>query len=190
MINLAVLSSSKGTSLDKTFGEIITGYLDARVRIIISNKPDALILEKAKNYSFKHICIPSKGKLRVDFDNELFSEMQKYPIDLVVLVGYMKILDSNLVHYYNGKIINVHPSLLPKFAGGMDTNVHQQVIAAGEWESGCTVHLVDEGVDTGKILLQKYCLLDDGETPYTLKKKVQALESQSLLEVIAAWKKA
>ena len=188
MINIAVLGSTRGTSIDNTFNEIVTGYLDVCVKVVISNKPDAFILERAKNYGFEHVCIESKGKLRSQFDRELMSELQKYSIDLIVLVGYMKILDANLVNTYKDKIINVHPSLLPKFAAGMDKDVHFEVIKAGETESGCTIHLVDEGIDTGKILLQESCLLDDGETPETLKAKVQELESQALLQVIRDWK--
>lgn len=188
MINIAVLGSTRGTSIDKTFNEIVTGYLDVNVKVVISNKPDAFILERAKNYSFNHVCIESKGKDRQKFNAELIRKLQKYPVDLIVLVGYMKILDKNFVQFYKDKIINVHPSLLPKFAAGMDSNVHTEVIKAGEIESGCTIHLVDEGVDTGKILLQKSCLLDDGETPETLKAKVQELESEALFEVIKSWK--
>jgi phosphoribosylglycinamide formyltransferase 1 len=188
MLNIAVLSSTKGTSIDKTFNEIVTGYLDVCVKVVISNRLDAFILQRAKNYSFEYICIESKGKKRDDFNAELLQELQKYSIDLIVLVGYMKILDINIVRFYKDKIINVHPSLLPKFAGGMDIDVHLQVINAGETESGCTIHLVDENIDTGKILLQKNCLLDDGETPETLKKKIQELEAESLLQVIRNWK--
>jgi phosphoribosylglycinamide formyltransferase 1 len=188
MINIAVLGSTRGTSIDKTFNEIVTGYLDVSVKIVISNKPDAFILERAKNYSFERICIESKGKDRLQFNDKLLSQLQKYPVDLIVLVGYMKILDKNFVQFYRDKIVNVHPSLLPKFAAGMDSDVHAEVIKAGETESGCTIHLVDEGVDTGKILLQKSCLLDDGETPESLKVKVQELESEALLEVIRNWK--
>jgi phosphoribosylglycinamide formyltransferase 1 len=189
MLNIAVLGSTRGTSIDKVFNEIVTGYLDVCVKVIISNKKEALILERAKNYGFEYVCVESKGKVRSDFDKELLEKMQKYSIDLVVLVGYMKILDAKFVRVYENKIINVHPSLLPKFAGGMDSDVHDQVIKAGEFESGCTVHMVDQGVDTGKILLQKSCLLDDGETPETLKVKIQQLESEALLEVIRDWQK-
>jgi phosphoribosylglycinamide formyltransferase 1 len=188
MTNIAVLGSTRGTSIDKTFNEIVTGYLDVNVKIVISNKAGAIILERAKNYSFYHKCIESKGKNRLEYGAELLSELQKHSIDLVVLVGYMKILDAKFVEHFRDKIINVHPSLLPKFAGGMDTDVHVEVIKAGETESGCTIHLVDQGIDTGKILLQKSCLLDDGETPETLKVKIQELESEALFEVIRDWK--
>jgi phosphoribosylglycinamide formyltransferase 1 len=188
MINVAVLGSTRGTSIDKTFNEIVTGYLDVNVKVVISNKPDAFILQRAKNYSFNCICIESKAKQKTHFNAELLAELQKYPIDLIVLVGYMKILDPKLVQVYRDKIINVHPSLLPKFAGGMNSDVHTEVIKAEETESGCTIHIVDEGIDTGKILLQKSCLLDDGDTPETLKAKVQELEGEALLEVIREWK--
>jgi phosphoribosylglycinamide formyltransferase 1 len=110
MINIAVLGSTRGTSIDNTFNEIVTGYLDVNVKVVISNKPDAFILERAKNYSFNHICIESKGRKRSDFDAELLLALQKYPLDLIVLVGYMKILDASLVEVYRNKIINVHPS--------------------------------------------------------------------------------
>jgi phosphoribosylglycinamide formyltransferase 1 len=187
MINIAVLGSSRGTSIDKSFEQIALGKLKAKVQVVISNKPDAYILERAKSYGFESICVPSKGKVRSVFDTDLLTELQKYELDLIILVGYMKILDAKFVQAYKGKIINVHPSLLPKFAGGMDGDVHRAVIEAGETESGCTVHLVDQGVDTGQILLQKSCLLGDGETPESLKTKVQKLESQALLEVIRDW---
>jgi phosphoribosylglycinamide formyltransferase 1 len=188
MLKIAVLGSTRGTSMDKTFNEIVTGYLDASIKVVISNKADAFILERAKNYSFNYVCIPSIGKEKAVFDLEILKELQKYELDLIVLVGYMKILDNRVVKEFKDKIINVHPSLLPKFAGGMDSDVHAQVINAQEIESGCTVHLVDEGVDTGKIILQKSCLLDDGETSESLKTKVQELEQDALLEVIRNWK--
>lgn len=187
MLNIAVLGSTKGTSIDKTFKEIINGNLDVKVQVVISNKQDAYILERAKKYGFKAVCVQSKGKKSSEFHIELLAELQQYPLDLIVLVGYMKILDLSFVNFYHNKIINIHPSLLPKYAGGMDADVHRRVIEAGEIESGCTVHLVDENLDTGKILLQKSCTLVSSETPETLKHKIQQLESNALLEVIGGW---
>jgi phosphoribosylglycinamide formyltransferase 1 len=187
MINLAILGSNKGTSIQYTFDEIKQGNLNADVKIVISNKPDSFILQRAIDNGFNSKCISSKGLSRSEFDKLLMFELSKYNIDLVVLVGYMKILSPEFVQKYSGKIINVHPSLLPKFAGGMDGDVHKAVIDAGEKESGCTVHLVDEGVDTGNILLQKSCILDTNETPESLKIKVQELEGKALFEVIRDW---
>lgn len=184
MIRLAILGSTKGTSIQYTFDQIKSRVLDARVEVVISNKPYAYILERANIIGFNSLSIPSKGLSPVEYDELLLQELSKYQIDLVVLVGYMKILSPKLVHNFAGRIINVHPSLLPKFAGGMDGDVHTEVINSGEKESGCTVHLVDEGVDTGKILLQKSCNVKPNETPESLKVKVQELEGKALFEVI------
>jgi phosphoribosylglycinamide formyltransferase 1 len=187
MINIAVLGSTKGTSIQYTFDQINQGGLNAAVKIVIANKPDAYILQRATVNGFDSLLIPSKGMIRSEYDKLLLVELSKYKIDLVVLVGYMKILSAEFVQQFAGRIINVHPSLLPKFAGGIDGDVHQAVIDAGEKESGCTVHLVDEGVDTGKILLQKSCILNTSETPESLKIKVQNLEGIALFEVIRDW---
>ena len=158
--------------------------LDAKIDIVISNKPDAYILEHAKKYNIENIFIDGKNKTREEFDQKVLAELKKYPIDLALLIGYMRILSPTFVRAYQNKIINVHPSLLPAFAGGMDMNVHEEVIKAGVKETGCTVHLVDEGVDTGKILLQKKCSVDPSETAESLKIKVQKLEGEALIEVI------
>jgi phosphoribosylglycinamide formyltransferase 1 len=187
MLNLAILGSTKGTSIQKTFDAISTYKLNAKIQIVVSNKVDAYILQRAKLSGIKSVCIESKGKNRTDFNKELLYELQKYPLDLIILVGYMKILDSQFTSYFKDKIINVHPSLLPKFAGGMDKDVHIEVIKSGEKTSGCTVHLVDEGIDTGKILLQKTCNISIDETADSLKSKVQDLESIALLEVVTNW---
>jgi len=107
---------------------------------------------------------------------------------LILLIGYMRILSPTFTTKYKNKILNVHPSLLPKFAGGMDTNVHEEVLKAGEKETGCTIHLVDEGVDTGKIILQKSYQIKSADTPETLKQKVQKLEGEAFIEVIKNYK--
>jgi phosphoribosylglycinamide formyltransferase 1 len=184
MVNLAILGSTKGTSIQYTFDQIKLGNLDAEIKAVIANKADAFISQRAKENGFYSILITSQGLARAEYDKLLLAELSKYEIDLVVLVGYMKILSPEFVQKYLGKIINVHPSLLPKFAGGMDGDVHQAVINAGEKESGCTVHLVDEGVDTGRIILQKSCKVESNDTPESLKIKVQELEGRALFEVI------
>ena len=96
----------------------------------------------------------------------------------------MRILSPIFINAFRDRILNVHPSLLPKFAGGMDLNVHEEVLKAHETESGCTVHMVDESVDGGKIIVQKKCSIDPDETPDTLKSKVQKLEGDSFIEAI------
>jgi phosphoribosylglycinamide formyltransferase 1 len=185
---LVVLGSTRGTDLQYIIGEIEGGKLDAKIELVLSNKSDAFILQRAKKHNLNTICIESKGKKRAEFDNLVTVEIEKYNPDIIVLIGFMRILSPEFVNKYTGKIINVHPSLLPKFAGGMDSDVHAEVIAAGESESGCTVHLVTAEVDGGRILLQKKCRVEIGETPDCLKAKVQKLEGEALMEVIGGWR--
>ena len=183
MTHLAILGSTNGTDMIAIYNAIQSGELNAVIDIVISNKPNAGILEKAKNWGFNYKYIEPASS-RTEFDQQVLSELQKYPIDLVLLIGYMRIVSPILVNAYKNKILNVHPSLLPKFAGGMDTDVHADVIIAGETETGCTIHIVDEGVDTGPIVLQKKCAVLPADTPETLKQKVQKLEGEALIEVI------
>ena len=184
MIHLAVLGSTRGTDLQPIIDQIEKGALDAKIEIVISNKKEAYILERAQKYNLKNAFIDSNGKSREQYDAEVLEELKKYQIDLILLIGYMRILSPVLVKEYKDKILNVHPSLLPAFAGGMDKNVHEEVLKSGVKETGCTIHLVDEGVDTGKILLQKKCSIESDETIETLKNKVQKLEGEAFIEVI------
>ena len=115
--------------------------------------------------------------------------MDEKKVDLILLIGYMRILSAPFVNKYKNKILNVHPSLLPAFAGGMDLNVHEEVIKSGVKETGCTIHLVDEGVDSGKIILQKKCFVSPSDTTETLKKKVQKLEGSAWVEVLKRFEK-
>jgi phosphoribosylglycinamide formyltransferase 1 len=181
---LVILGSTRGTDLQYIIDQIEAKSLDAKIELVLSNKQDAYILERAKIHNLHTICIESKGKKRLEFDNLVADEIDIYNPDIIILIGFMRIMSSEFVKRFVGKIINVHPSLLPKFAGGMDSDVHAEVIAAGESESGCTVHLVTEDVDGGRILLQKKCKVESGETQETLKTKVQKLESEALVEVI------
>lgn len=193
-LNIAILGSTRGTDMQAIIDAINTepnlnSKINAKIQVVISNQPDAYILERAKNHNLTAICIPSQGKKRLEFDQAVILELQKYPVDIVILIGFMRILTPEFVNYFDKKIINVHPSLLPKFAGGMDDDVHSEVIKSGEATTGCTVHLVSDKVDCGQILLQKVCNVDYNETPATLKSKVQKLEGQALIEVIQNWVK-
>ncbi len=186
--HLAILGSTRGTDMQAIIDAIENGELNAKIEIVIGNKADAYILERAKKHNLQTLFIDSKNKDREIFDQEILAELKKYPIDLILLIGYMRILSPAFVRAYKDRIVNVHPSLLPAFAGGMDINVHEEVIKAGVKETGCTVHLVDEGVDTGKILLQKKCSVDPGETAESLKNKVQKLEGEAFVEVLKNYK--
>ncbi len=184
-MRLAVLGSTRGTNLSTLAEAIQRRELDAEIQVVISNKPDALILERARSLNLPAQFMDSSELSREDFDARIGAVLRERKIDLVVLIGYMRILSKTFVRDWHDKIINVHPSLLPAFAGKMDSDVHEAVIAAGMKETGCTVHYVSEEVDAGPILLQKTCAVFKGDTPQTLKQRVQALEGEALVQAIA-----
>ncbi len=184
MLKLAVLSSTKATDMQAIIGAIERKALNARISVVISNKADSYALERAKKHNIKAVFIEPKGKSREDYDREISKVLDESKADLILLIGYMKYLSPWFVNKYKWKIINIHPSLLPKFAGGMDKNVHQAVLDAGEKVTGCTLHFVDEGADTGTIIMQKEVKIEKGETADTLKEKVQKAEQEVLLKAI------
>lgn len=184
MLKLGVLGSTNGTDIIAIHDAIQSGKLDAKINIIISNKKNSGILQKAKDWGLDFKFIDKKNLSREKYDKLILQKLNKYDVDLVLLIGWMRILSPILINAYKNKIMNVHPSLLPKFAGGMDSDVHSEVLKAGETETGCTIHIVDEGIDTGEIILQKKCKVEPGDTPETLKQKVQKLEGEAFVEVI------
>ncbi len=187
MLHIAVLGSTRGTDLQVILDAINEKRLDASVAVVISDRPDAYILTRAKDHGISAYFLDPKQKIRETFDQEIMDTLSRHSIDVVLLIGYMRILSNPFVNQYKGRIINVHPSLLPAFAGGMDINVHEKVLQSGVKETGCTVHLVDEGVDTGQILLQKKCAVLSDDTPDSLKKRVQKLEGEALIEILQSW---
>jgi phosphoribosylglycinamide formyltransferase-1 len=184
-IRLAVLGSTRGTDLQAIIDAIKSGLLKAEIVCVISDKKDAYILERAKQHGIEALFINPKGLTREEYDKLIMDEIEKHsPVDLILLIGYMRILSNQFVKKYKWRIINIHPSLLPAFAGGMDLNVHKAVLDYGVKVTGCTLHFVDEGVDTGPIILQKPVMVDDDDTPETLKAKVQKAEQEVLIEAI------
>jgi len=190
MIRLGVLGSTKGTDLLPVLEAIQAGILNASVEVVVSNRKGAPILEKAKKHNIDHFFINHKNKTREAFDKEISERLKEKEVDLVLLIGFMRILSESFVAGWNGKIINVHPSLLPKHAGGMNEDVHGQVLKAGDKETGCTIHLVTAKVDEGPILVQKKCPVLAEDTIGSLKEKVQKLEGEAFIEVIKNWKKS
>lgn len=184
MIKLGVLGSTRGTALQGVIDAIENKTLNARIELIISNKSDALILEKAKIHHINALFVTPKGLSREQYDAKLSTIFKEQAVDLILLVGYMRILSNAFINDWRDKILNVHPSLLPAFAGLMDTAVHQAALESGIKETGCTIHRVNEIVDGGEILLQKRCIIEDNDTIDSLKKKIQALEQKAFVEVI------
>lgn len=183
-MKLAVLGSTRGTSMQAIIDAIARGAVNASIEIVISNIPDAYILERAKNYGIETVYINQAGKTREQYDEEVTKILAEKKIDLVLLIGYMRFLSQSFIEQWRNKIMNVHPSLLPAFAGLMDLAVHEAVLKSGIKETGCTIHFVDEGADTGPIINQKKCPVDPSDTPETLKAKVQKLEGEAFIEAI------
>lgn len=183
-IKLGILGSTKGTDLQALLDAIENGRLHATVSVVVSNRKNAFILERARKHNIPSAYISHKNKSREEFDREVSAELEKYGVDIVLLIGFMRILSPWFCRRWQDRIFNVHPSLLPKYAGGMDMNVHEEVLINNEKETGCTIHLVTEEVDAGPIILQKRCPVDPNDTPDTLKTKVQNLEGEAFIEVI------
>ena len=184
MINIGVLGSTNGTDLQFIFNAIDEGKLDANVSVVISNKEDSYILKRAQAHNTQNVFISHKNKDREDFDSEMTMVLKEHSVELILLIGFMRILSSKFCNQWKGKILNVHPSLLPKYAGGMDTNVHEEVLKNNDKETGCTIHLVTDEVDKGPVVIQKKCLVDSDDTIESLKAKVQNLEGDAFLEAI------
>ena len=184
MIRLGVLGSTKGTDLQAILDAIHSDALDASVVVVVSNRNNSYILERARNYNIPNVFVPHAGKTRDEFDREITAALLQYNVDLVLLVGFMRILSAEFCRKWQDRILNVHPSLLPKYAGGVDTNVHEEVLRNGDMETGCTIHFVTEEVDSGPILIQKKCAVAREDTVESLKTKVQQLEGMAFIEAI------
>lgn len=184
MYHLGILGSTRGTDMQAIIDAIHQNELSASINVVISNKTDAFILERARQHNLKAVYADPRGLSREQYDENISQLLRFHQVDMVVLIGYMRILSDSFIDEWRNKIINVHPSLLPAFAGGMDQNVHQAVLDADIQETGCTVHIVTEEVDGGPILIQKKCPVLAGDTVETLKDRVQALEGKALVEVL------
>lgn len=186
MFKIAVLASTNGTDLQAIIDEMKAGQMpDIELSAVISNK-ECYALQRAKEQGYPTFFIDPKGKSREEFDEKMATILTDVKADLIVLVGYMRILTTPFVRKFHHKIINVHPALIPKYCGEnfYGSNVHEAVLAAGDKETGMTIHYVDEGVDTGEIITQKTCEVLPGDTADSLKARVQELEKKWYPEVI------
>ncbi|PJC36847.1 phosphoribosylglycinamide formyltransferase [Candidatus Peregrinibacteria bacterium CG_4_9_14_0_2_um_filter_53_11] len=190
MYRIAVLASTNGTDLQAIIDGLRSGLLPGvELAGVLSNKAECFAVQRARLAGYSTFAFDAAGKSREEFDAELLAVLEELKVDLVVLVGYMRILSPLFIAAFPEKIINVHPSLLPAFSGpgAIDGNVHEAVLNFGAKVTGCTIHLVNEEVDAGPILLQKACEVEPGETPDSLKEKVQLLEKEWYPKVILAF---
>ncbi|MDR2066706.1 MAG: phosphoribosylglycinamide formyltransferase [Endomicrobium sp.] len=183
MIRLAVLVSGGGSNMQAIVNSTKNGILKgiAEVVLVISNNVNAYALQRAKKENIKSVCVQKKffADLK-NFNNTILQELLKERIDLICLAGYMMLVGDNIINSYRDKILNIHPALLPKFAGkGMYGHyVHEAVIKAKEKKSGATVHFVEKDYDTGEVILQKEVDVFDKDLPEDLAKRVLDLEHQ------------
>jgi len=188
MLKLAVFVSGGGTNLQALIDACRSGSIDAEIKAVISNNSKAYGLQRAKNagidtFHISKVIYPDSDKLAA----AILDVLEQFDIDLIVLAGYMKLLPSVIVNKYHGRIINIHPALLPKYGGkGMHgINVHKAVIESGDKYSGATVHLVDEQYDKGAILIQKRVPVKDDDTPESLAARVLKVEHEILPEAVS-----
>lgn len=184
MVKLGILASTKATDMQAVIDAIKTKELNAKISVLISDKKDAYALERAKKNNIPCFFIDSKGKDREQYDKEISQVFEKFKVELILLIGYMRIISKWMVDKYKNKIMNIHPSLLPAFAGGMDLDVHKKVLDSGVKITGATLHFVTESLDAGPIIMQKAVNVDSNDTIQTLKDKVQKAEQEILLKGI------
>ena len=184
MLRIGVLASTKATDMQAVIDAISSRKLNAVISVVVSNKKDAYALERAKRHGIKAVFIDAKGKDREAYDREISKILDKNNVELILLIGYMRFLSPWFVNRYRNRIMNIHPSLLPKYASGMDLDVHAAVLKNKEKVTGATLHFVDEGADTGPIIMQKQVDIDKNETVDSLKAKVQKAEQEIIVKAI------
>lgn len=176
MLRVGVLVSGGGTNLQAILDAVDNGTItNASIEVVISNNPGAYALERAKSHSVDAICIsPKSYETREMFNEALIAKLDEYKLDLIVLAGCMVVLPATLIQKYRNRIINIHPALIPSFCGTgfYGLRVHEGALERGVRITGATVHFVDEGTDTGPIILQKAVAVEEDDTPQTLQRRV------------------
>ncbi len=176
MLRVAVLVSGGGTNLQAIIDAVKDGTItNTELVAVISNNANAYALTRAKENGIEALCISPKDYAdRADFHKALLEKINELKVDLIVLAGYLVKIPEEMVHQYSHRIINIHPSLIPSFCGVgyYGLHVHEAVLEKGVKVTGATVHYVDEGMDTGEIIAQKPVMVEEGDTPEILQKRV------------------
>lgn len=169
-LRLGILVSGSGSNLQAILDAAASGRLDAEVRVVVSDNPGAYGLERARNAGVPAEVVPwDPGRSREAHDEAVVETLRRHGVDTVALAGYMRLVTPRLLGAFPGRVLNIHPALLPAFPG---LHVHEKVIAHGAKFSGCTVHFVDEGMDTGPIICQAVVPVRDDDTPETLAARI------------------
>lgn len=181
-MNIAVLCSGSGTNLQAIIDSVKSGYIPAKIALVVSDNEDAFALERAKKAGIETLVLNKKNfKTRDDFDKEIVNNLKKRNIELVVLAGFMRLLSSSFIKEYKNRIMNIHPALLPAFKG---THGIKDALEYGAKITGPTVHFVDEKLDHGAIILQRVVEVKDGDTEETLLERVHREEHKIYPEAI------
>ncbi|MGP1487914.1 MAG: phosphoribosylglycinamide formyltransferase [Peptoanaerobacter stomatis] len=179
LFNIAVMVSGSGSNLQAIIDNVNSGYIKANIELVISSKQDIYALKRAKDNNIKSVVLKDDIK-------KMLGVLEENDIDLIVLAGYLSILDKKIIERYENRIINIHPSLIPKYCGKgyYGIKVHEQVIRNKEKVSGATVHYVDNGIDTGEIIIQEHLQVNEDDTAQTLQKRILEIEHKILPKAI------
>ena len=182
---LGILGSGKGSNCRAILEQIRAGNLNAEVRLVVSDVLEAGILDIARAFAVPNAYLPPgkyRTKLEPQVEQDLVKMLRDAGVNLVVLAGFMRVLKAPMLDAFPRRIINIHPSLLPKFPG---IEAWKQALATGEKTTGCTVHYVESGIDTGEIIAQREVPISPGDTPATLHERIQLAEYALYPSVIA-----
>jgi phosphoribosylglycinamide formyltransferase-1 len=170
MLNIGVLASGRGSNFQSIIDNTESGYIDAKIAVLITDKPDAYAIERAKKHGIESLVIVPKDFPDKDsYYSHIADELEKRGVELVVLAGFMRVVGKPLINRYPNRIMNIHPALLPSFPG---LHGHKDAIDYGVKISGCTVHFVDEGVDTGPIIIQAAVPAYEDDTEDSLSERI------------------
>lgn len=181
MKKLGILLSGRGSNFAAIARNVAEGNLNAEIAVVISNRPEAPGLELARRMALHAVSLPSKGLDREIYDRQVIAELRNSQVDLVCLAGFMRLLSGHFIREFPRRILNIHPSLLPAFPG---LDAQYQALAYGVRVSGCTVHFVDEDLDSGPILLQAVVPVEDEDTPESLSDRILIEEHRIYTEAI------
>ncbi|MDG5785937.1 phosphoribosylglycinamide formyltransferase [Evansella sp. AB-P1] len=174
MMNLAVFASGSGSNFESLVNAVEKGQLKADIKLLVCDKKDAYVIERAKNHGIPVFLFqPKNYPTKAAFEEEILCELQNWNVDLVVLAGYMRLIGPTLLAAFEHRIINIHPSLLPAFPG---LDAIGQAFEAGVKVSGVTIHYVDAGMDTGPIIAQESVKVEESDTKEDLQRKIQQIE--------------
>jgi phosphoribosylglycinamide formyltransferase-1 len=180
---LAILISGRGSNMVALADAVDDGRIpNAQIEIVISDQPDAAGLSIAKDRGIETLIIERRGRSRAEHDAEIVSELERRDVDLVCLAGYMRILSQNFLDSYRGRLLNIHPSLLPSFPG---LDAQRQALENGVKLAGCTVHFVDETLDGGPIIAQRTVPVYEGDTVESLSARILVEEHKLYAEAVA-----